>query len=246
MSRNPAWVEDELLVVLDLYLDHRRVLEENDPRVVAASDLLNRLPVHPEAGTPGFRTPDAVVLRMANYRSYDPTTTAKGMSNAGHRAEQVWLRYADHPAVVRDLVAAIGTIANAPGEAEAAMTPEPDEADVVEGRLLYRLHRRRERNPGLRARKLNQVDAMGLTPSCEVCGLVPDRIYGAGSEGVLECHHLRPLKLGERATRLADVALLCATCHRAIHAKGLLVRIDDLRGALPPEFRAAMDAIFRS
>ena len=86
MARNPVWVEDELLVVLDLYLEHRRVLEEDDPRVVDASNLLNRLPLHPQAGTSGFRTPDAVVLRMANYRSYDPLTAAKGMSNAGRRA----------------------------------------------------------------------------------------------------------------------------------------------------------------
>lgn len=240
-------MEDELLVVLDLYLAHRRVLEEDDPRVVAASDLLNRLPLHPQAGMPGFRTPDAVVLRMANYRSYDPLTAAKGMSNAGRRAEQLWQRYAHDHAAVRDLVVSIRTIAEADGsEHDAAKAPEPDEDDVPEGRLIYRLHRRRERHPALRARKLKQLDKAGTGPTCEVCGLVPESVFGPGSDQVLECHHVRPLRLGERSTRLADVALLCATCHRAIHARGLLVTVQDLRDAMPCEFRAAVRAVARS
>lgn len=234
-------------MVLDLYLEHRRVLEEDDPRVVAASDLLNRLPLHPQAGTPGFRTPDAVALRMANYRSYDPLTATKGMSNAGRRAEQVWQRYADDRATVRNLMVSIRTIAEAVGpEHDAANVPEPDEDDVPEGRLIYRLHCRRERHPALRARKLKQLDKAGTRPTCEVCGLVPKSVFGPGSEQVLECHHVRPLRLGERSTRLADVALLCATCHRAIHARGLLVTIQELRDALPPEFRAVMHALAAS
>lgn len=246
MARNPAWVEDELLVVLDLYLEHRRVLEENDPRVVAASDLLNSLPLHPQAGTPGYRTPDAVVLRMANYRSYDPSTAAKGMSNAGRRAEQVWQRYADDGPTVRNLVVSIRAIAEAVGaEHDAANAPEPDEDDILEGRRIYRLHRRRERHPALRARKLKQLSKAGTCPTCEVCGLVPESVFGPGSERVLECHHVRPLRLGERSTRLADVALLCATCHRAIHVRGLLMTMQELRDALPPGFRAAIRAVAR-
>lgn len=236
-----------MLVVLDLYLEHRRVLEENDPRAVAASDLLNRLPLHPEAGTPGFRTPDAVVLRMAHYRSYDPSTAAKGMANAGRRAEQVWGRYADDPVTVRSLVRSIKAVAGGAGpEYEAAREKESDEGNVPEGRLIYRLHRQRERDAALRARKLKQLAKAGTRPSCEVCELVPEFVFGPGSSQVLECHHIRPLRLGERETGVADVVLLCANCHRAIHAKGLLVTITELRDALPAEFRAATRAVGRS
>jgi 5-methylcytosine-specific restriction protein A len=242
VARNPPWTDDELLVVLDLYLEHRRVLEENDPRVIAASELLNRLPLHPRAGSPGFRTPDAVVLRMANYRAYDPSTSARGMTNAGRRAEQIWARYADGHATVRQLVASILLLADDPasGPAGSAVSPEPDEGEIREGRLIYRVHRGRERNPALRTRKLRQVMRAGLEPVCEVCGLSPHRVFGSGFGTVLECHHLRPLLLGQRATRLSDIALVCATCHRAIHAKGLLTTVSELRDALNPEFRAAM------
>lgn len=234
-------MEDELLVVLDLYLENRRVLEEHDPRVVAASELLNRLPIHAQAGTPGFRTPDAVVLRMANYRSYDPSTAAKGMSNAGRRAGQVWRRYADDPAAVGSLVASIQSIATNPRErSEASSHMEPEESEIPEGRLIYRLHRRRERDPKLRARKFAQLTGAGVQPSCESCCLVPEAIFGTGTSQVLECHHLQPLRLGERTTRLADVVLLCANCHKALHAKGLLASVQGLRDGLPAQFRSAM------
>lgn len=245
VARNPPWVDDELLVVLDLYLEHRRVIEENDPRVVAASELLNRLPLHRQAGAPGFRTPDAVVLRMANYRAYDPSTAARGMTNAGRRAQQVWARYADDQTTVHNLVTSIARLADAAASAptDSAMAAEPDEDEVFEGRLLFRAHRRRERNPSIRSRKFKELARAGTDPACEACGLLPRRVFGAGFDNVLECHHLRPLQLGERTTRLTDVALLCATCHRAIHVKGLLTTVSELRDSVSPAFRATVAAM---
>ena len=161
--------------------------------------------------------------------------------------EQVWRRYADDSAAVRSLVTSIRAIAEGVvPEHNAAKEPEPDEAGVLEGRLIYRLHRRRERDPALRVRKLKQLERAGHRATCQVCGLVPDSVFGPGCDQVLECHHIRPLRLGQRRTQLADVALLCATCHTAIHARGLLVTLEDLRDALRAEFRAAMRAVAES
>jgi 5-methylcytosine-specific restriction protein A len=238
VARNPPWVEDELLVVLELYLAERRVLGEDDPRVVEASRLLNRLPIHTEAGQPTFRTPDAVVLRLANFRSYDPTTTAKGMTNAGRLAEATWQRYANDPGTVRDLVGAIRAIADSPRTRD-AHDPAPPTGDAApEGILIYRRHRLRERDPHLRARKLRHVREAGERPSCEVCGLIPELVFGQSGASVLECHHLTPLRLGERTTRLTDIALVCANCHRALHGSGLLTTPDQLRAKLPASFVA--------
>lgn len=237
MPANPDWVEDELLVVLDLYLEQRRVLEESDPRVVEASELLNRLPVHPAAGRPGFRTPDAVVLRLANFRSFDPATEARGMLNAGRRAGAVWERYAHDPTTVRRLVTAIRGIAEAGESFDLTETPLTSDEGVPEGRLIYRAHLRRERDPRLRKRKLEEAAASGRRPpSCEVCGLTPETVFGPSGIRVLECHHLLALELGERSTRLADVALLCANCHRALHARGVLTTLDAMRRVIPPGY----------
>jgi len=35
----------------------------------------------------------------------------------------------------------------------------------------------------------------------------------------LDVHHLKPMSEGERLTSLADVAVLCATCHRLAHSE---------------------------
>jgi 5-methylcytosine-specific restriction protein A len=242
VSRNPTWVEDELLVVLDLYLAERRVLEENDPRVVEASKLLNRLPIHPEAGQSTFRTPDAVVLRLANFRSYDPNTAAKGMSNAGRLAQATWRHYADDPATVRELVTLIRTIAGSADRDHIASQSSEPETAVPEGVLIYRMHRQRERDPRLRARKLKDVAMSGRQASCEVCGLVPEVVFGAAGARVLECHHLKPLRLGQRGTLLADTSLVCANCHRALHGRGLLITPKELRDNLPAEFITAAAA----
>lgn len=232
MPANPDWVEDELLVVLDLYLDQRRVLEENHPSVIEASELLNRLPIHPEAGREGFRTPDAVVLRLANFRSFDPATPAKGMPNAGRRAADAWNRYAHDPRLVRRLVAAIRAAADNEAGRVLADVPTILEEPVPEGRLVYRAHVTRERDPRLRKRKLEQATASGRSPSCEICGLAPQAVFGPTGVSVLECHHLLALELGKRSTRLADVALLCANCHRALHARGILTTLEEMRQVL--------------
>ncbi|WP_237355028.1 HNH endonuclease signature motif containing protein [Rhizobium phaseoli] len=37
-------------------------------------------------------------------------------------------------------------------------------------------------------------------------------------EALFEAHHIRPLaETGERLTKVSDLALLCACCHRLIH-----------------------------
>jgi 5-methylcytosine-specific restriction protein A len=54
---------------------------------------------------------------------------------------------------------------------------------------------------------------------CEGCGLVPRSGLGEAAEACFEAHHLTRLSEASSpvATRLDDVALLCANCHRIIH-----------------------------
>jgi hypothetical protein len=65
---------------------------------------------------------------------------------------------------------------------------------------------------------------------CEVCAFNFSARYG--SRGVIECHHNKPvseLKPGQK-TRLEDLALICANCHRIIHRKRPWLSIDDVKG----------------
>ena len=57
---------------------------------------------------------------------------------------------------------------------------------------------------------------------CEVCDFDFRATYGDLGEGFAECHHVLPL--AELApgtkTKLRDLAILCANCHRMAHRKG--------------------------
>lgn len=214
MARNPTWARDELILALDLYLRERRVLEETDERVVALSRLLNELPIHPERGTGNFRSPDAVVMKLANFRALDPQSPSVGLSSGGRLDREIWARLADdadQTARLAHAIRAVRTTTPPPAEDE-------DEDGVPEGRLLFRFHRARERAPALAARKKADALRRGRL-ACEVCGLEPTELYGDRGVPVLECHHRLALAEGvERRTRLADLALVCANCHRALHA----------------------------
>ena len=213
MARNPTWARDELILGLDLYLRERRVLEETDERVVALSRLLNELPIHPERGTGNFRSPDAVVMKLANFRALDPQSPSAGLASGGRLDREVWARLADDPDEA-------GRLANAIRAARTTTSPPAeDEEGVPEGRLLFRVHRARERDPSLAARKKAEVRRRDGRLACEVCRLEPTELYGDRGAPVLECHHRLALAEGvERRTRLADLALVCANCHRALHA----------------------------
>jgi len=106
------------------------------------------------------------------------------------------------------------------GEIEVPVPGEEDEEETYrEGKIAYRTHRYRERRPELvRAKK-----AAASNPTfCEICFQDYSRIYGASGKNVIECHHLRPVsKMSEGdATRLSDLILVCANCHRMLHGGG--------------------------
>jgi 5-methylcytosine-specific restriction protein A len=97
---------------------------------------------------------------------------------------------------------------------------ELDEIEAPEGKLLVREHLTRERSRKLRQKKIDLVRAKGGHVACVVCGFDFEQTYGAHGEGYIECHHVIPLHAsGETKTRLDDLALICANCHRMIHRR---------------------------
>jgi len=109
---------------------------------------------------------------------------------------------------------------------------DEDEVEAVhsEGRVLYRLHRIRERDPKVKTRKIRQVLRTSGTLLCEACDDDLERAYGPLGAGLLECHHLKPLhNAAEVETRVNDVALLCPTCHRFAHRVTPWPSVNELR-----------------
>ena len=72
------------------------------------------------------------------------------------------------------------------------------------------------------------------TIQSETCLFDFKEIYGELGEGFAECHHKKPvsqLKNNEK-TKLDDLAILCANCHRMIHRSKPWKTIDELKKIL--------------
>ena len=239
-GRNPKWTRDELILALDFYLRHRPNPPGKESADIAAlSTTLNRLAV--ALGVPHdatYRNPNGVYMKLMNFRRLDPEYTAEGrvgLSRGGKDEEVVWTEFALDPArcarAADAIRAGIERIHGTPSS-----LPEDDLDDgteAAEGRLLTVLHRRRERNPQIIAKKKRTVLSQQGHLACTVCGFDFARTYGERGEGFIECHHTKPVSesTGGR-TSLADLALVCSNCHRMIHARRPWLTIDQLRALL--------------
>jgi 5-methylcytosine-specific restriction protein A len=220
--RNPPWQRDELILALDLYIrSGRKVLNAEHPDVVALSELLNALPIHAErADEAKFRNGNGVALKLANFRGSD--RPGEGMRGRNQLEQLVWDEFANDPVRLAAVAGAIAAGHAAPEVSSAALArDDEDEREFPEGRVLYRRHVARERNRALvKAKKEQVLQAQGKL-ACEVCTFDFGVRYGALGDGYIECHHTVPVSelQGGAKTRRADLALVCANCHRMLHRK---------------------------
>lgn len=97
------------------------------------------------------------------------------------------------------------------------------EAEFVgkEGRMLARIHYYRERDKSFAAKvKKNAKHKNGGNLKCEACEFVPTTKYGPRGESCMEAHHKIPIEQlqPDSITRVEDMAVVCANCHRVIHS----------------------------
>ena len=109
--------------------------------------------------------------------------------------------------------------------------PEDEEKEYSEGRVAYRKHKTRERNPNLikRAKERFMKNNDGHL-YCEACGFDFFEVYGERGKEFIEGHHTRlvsELSEGDK-TRVEDIAMLCSNCHRMVHRKPILT-VDELK-----------------
>jgi 5-methylcytosine-specific restriction protein A len=222
VSKNPTWVRDEIILALDLYfhLDPKRMSKTN-PEIVSLSDLLNELPVH-GAGRRNqkFRNPAGVHMKLRNFMRFDTKYSGRGLQRGGKLEEYVWKEFADDRAKLHAAAQAIKDTYKLFLSDPLTSVPDEDEEEVFpEGKILSRLHRFRERNANAVKRKKERTLAATGKLACEVCGFDFHKKYGELGYGYAECHHTTPLSLlnRESSTRLSDLAIVCANCHRMLH-----------------------------
>lgn len=217
-ARSPKWAWDELVLACDLLARSGwHELSDTDPQVVELSALLQSLPiVPPDQRGSKFRTPASVRRKMADIATRHPDSNRR-QTNGGKLDEEVLAAFLERPEEMH--LAAEALRAGARSGAFDDLPPVVlDEDGVNEGRLLERRHYVRERDPKLRAEKIKEALERHGCVACEVCGFDFERTYGSRGARYAECHHVVPLHAsGETKTRLADLAVLCANCHRMIH-----------------------------
>jgi len=213
---NPGWTEEETILALDLYLSSgRRAINKRDPRVLELSSFLQGIPW--PAGTTKnekFRNFEGVAMKVYNLRSVQ---LGHGLRNTV-MDRVVWEKYGANPDDVARLAAQIRSeIAEDTVQLAAELQFEDEDTPYPEGRILTAIHKRRERNQKLRVQLLRLHTKQG-TLHCEMCLWGKDFHLPEYLAAALEAHHLVPLCSKQaQDTRLSDLALLCANCHRLIH-----------------------------
>lgn len=232
----PDWTNDELILALDLYLRTRGQIGygKDTAEVVELSELLRSLPIFPASVrlNSRFRNPSGVALKIHNFESINPDHPGAGMAHGSQADQMTWDKWASRPDYLEIVAAEIRQV-GAQTSRPPAETGEDEELAADEGRILYREHRRYERDRKLVTRKKAAVLNKTGRLACEVCDFESSEMFGDEAAGVIDVHHIVPLhKIGQSKTMLADLALVCPTCHRVVHAHSPFLTPIELRDKL--------------
>lgn len=232
---NPNWTREELILALDLFFRKGgdRMPGDTDPDVIELAALLRSLPIHPpEARAGNFRTAGSIAFKCGNFMRFLPE--GGGPHHGGHLDEVVWNEFHGDRDRLRAEADELRRLAKDPDAVAQLSTVEiaDDEEDAAahEGEIKFKLHKQRERDRGLPRKKKASVLRKTGRLACEACGHDFANVYGKRGEGFIECHHVKPiaaLQAGDE-TRLEDLALVCANCHRMLHYGGNIT-IEELK-----------------
>ena len=110
------------------------------------------------------------------------------------------------------------------------------DSSFPEGAQIERLHRARERSRTLVKLAKEAFSQKHGTLHCEACGMVPSKHFNDTSLAgkVIEAHHNVPLTDAAHSgeTSVADLSMLCPSCHRAIHSIRPWISVAELRTRL--------------
>ncbi|WP_197277859.1 HNH endonuclease [Arthrobacter alpinus] len=198
------------------------------------SRILNLSGLHPvEHRSNKFRNPAGVARKTADIATQHPDYLGKP-TNGNRLDREVLTEFLEEPLrmqmIAEEITASIL-------RGESVMLPDEDideaEGSASEGRLLAARHFRRERSPRLRAKKIEESRKKGLPIVCNVCSFAFGSIYGERGFEYIEVHHVLPLHVsGEVQTKLSDLVMLCANCHRMIHRGKRWLTVEELRAVV--------------
>jgi len=233
--RNPDWMRDEIILAMDLYVRAgRKQLPPGHAEVVSLSQLLNNLPIHPMSSRDeNFRNLNGISMILGNFLGIDPHHNQSGLFRNNQLQASVWSEFIDNPDWLRRTADAIRQAVSI-GDFEENGGLLGEEDVFPEGEVLTRQHVYRERSRALVVAKIDQVSHQDGRLACEACGFDFLAFYGEVGRGFAECHHVVPLAEAAfvQKTRLEDLAIVCANCHRMLHRGRPVLSIDALQSLM--------------
>ncbi|WP_239950773.1 HNH endonuclease [Dyella terrae] len=180
-------------------------------------------------------------MKMNNFRRFDPEYTREGrvgLQRGNKDEEAVWEDFASDPEMLARVANAIRTAIEGATpemrELTSVLGNDGDAIEAMEGSVLTRMHRIRERSSKLVEQKKSEALRKFGCLKCEACGFDFTAKYGSAGRGIIDIHHLRPvhtLRPGD-TTKLSDLAMLCANCHRVVHSKRKWLTLEQLQQLL--------------
>ena len=238
--RNPKWHRDEVILALDLYYSlELGQMSSNNPKVIELSELLNQLPIHinrPDQDK--FRNPNGVNLKLGNFKYYDPNYEGLGLKGGSKLDKSVLNEFYGKRELLTSIANKIKiTVENSLLVDKLYAIANEDDDDshsVKEGKVIYKLHKLRERDSKINKKKKEAYINKYGKLNCEVCDFDFYKVYGEIGKGFIEAHHRIPLSDidGESKTELKDLALVCSNCHRMLHRKINTIGIAELKEAI--------------
>ncbi|MBC7408608.1 MAG: HNH endonuclease [Arcicella sp.] len=162
-----------------------------------------------------FRNPNGVGLKLSNFLALDNTYSGKGMQSYSQLDKKVFEEFEFNTARLQQLAKHIRDIAADPIlPNQLYLIPEGEE-----GAVIYKLHKYRERDVSIVAKKKNIVFNQNGKLLCEACKFDFNVQYGDLGYKFIECHHRTPLSefTSTSKTTINDLALVCSNCHRMLH-----------------------------
>ncbi|KFK96455.1 MULTISPECIES: HNH endonuclease [unclassified Serratia (in: enterobacteria)] len=231
--KNPPWSRDEHIITLSFYLKHTpNIPGKKSEEIRELSRILNLLQKYIGGDIPdGFRNENGVYMKLMNFRRLDPAYKGVGLVNGNKDEEVVWNLYASTPEKLYDLSQRILSFTNSVLLQKKLPDLNDDEIESNEGQLLSRIHRYYERDANLTKKKKERFFSQNNALYCECCGFNFAEIYGEHGKGFIECHHTKPLSelKAESITKISELVLLCANCHRMIHRHKPWLSIEELK-----------------
>ncbi len=235
--RNPKWHRDEIILALDLYFSSDRgSIDDKNPRIIELSKVLNDLPLFADRpDQEKFRNANGVTLKLSNFLAFDQDYKGKGMTAGSKLDKEVFKEFYQNKGLLKSIAAEIKKVAFNDEVKHKIYEIEEDEQtkndSVMEGQVLYKLHKVRERDYRIVQEKKNQAYNLFGKLACEACIFEFEEYYGDIGKGYIECHHLTPLadfKLASKTT-LEDLSLVCSNCHRMLHRSIDYLSVEDLK-----------------